>query len=242
MFEIIHKEFMGYLHSLIAYVVLAVFLSGIGLLMWIFPETSVLEYGYADMDTLFRLGPYVLMFLIPAITMKSFSEEYKSGTIEWLLTKPLNDWQILLGKYFAALLLVCFALIPTGVYYYSVYELGSPAGNIDSSGVAGSYIGLFLLSGAFTSIGMFASSFSKNQIIAFLVAVFLSFIFYSGIGSLAAINVWSGFSEFIERIGIVFHYNALSRGLVDSRNVLYLISFSTFVLMGTKLVLSSRKW
>lgn len=242
MIHLVIKEFMSYLHSLIAYVVMAVFLTGIGLLMWVFPETSVLEYGYADLDTLFRLGPYVLMFLIPAITMRSFSDEYKSGTIEWLLTKPLTDWQIILGKYMAAFFLVLVALIPTVIYYYSIYNLGNPIGNIDSSAVTGSYIGLILLSGSFTGIGILASSLSKNQITSFLLAVFVSFIMYSGFNSLSNINVWAGYSEILDQLGIIYHYNALSRGLVDSRNIIYLLSNIFFMLLSTKLVLGVRKW
>ena len=123
MIEILKKELNGFLNSLIAYIVISVFLTGIGLLMWVFPETSVLEYGYADMETLFALGPYVFMFLIPAITMRMFAEEKKAGTIELLLTKPLTDWQIILGKYFSGFLLVLFALIPTLVYYYTIYQI-----------------------------------------------------------------------------------------------------------------------
>ncbi|MDH5380541.1 MAG: gliding motility-associated ABC transporter permease subunit GldF [Cyclobacteriaceae bacterium] len=242
MIEIIKKEFNSFLSSLIAYIVISVFLTGIGLFMWVFPETSILNYGYADMEALFSFGPYVLMFLIPAITMRSFSEEYKSGTIEWLLTKPLTDWNIILGKYAAGLLLVVFALIPTGVYYYSVYQLGNPVGNIDSPAVIGSYIGLLLLSAVFTSVGICASAMTRNQITSFVVAVFLSFILYSGLSSLAAINVWAEFSVFIEKIGIVYHYNALSRGLIDTRNVFYLLSLSTFMLLVTKLIIGSRKW
>src|ERR1700748_3868739 len=145
MLQVLSKEFNSFLNSLIAYMVIGVFLTAIGLLMWVFPETSVLEYGYADMDTLFSFGPYVFMFLIPAITMRSFAEEKKTGTMELLLTKPLSDWDIMLGKFMASFLLVIVALAPTVIYYYSVYQLGNPVGNIDTPGVIGSYVGLALL-------------------------------------------------------------------------------------------------
>ena len=137
MLQVLSKEFNSFLNSLIAYVVIGVFLVGMGLLVWVFPETSVLDYGYADMDTLFSLGPYVFIFLIPAITMRSFAEERKAGTMELLMTKPLRDWDVILGKFMASFLLVLFALLPTILYYYSIYTLGNPAGNIDTPGIIG---------------------------------------------------------------------------------------------------------
>lgn len=240
--QIFFKEVNGFLNSLIAYIVLSVFLIGVGLLVWVFPETSVLNYGYADLETLFSFGPYVLLFLIPAITMRMFAEEKKGGTMELLFTRPLTDWQIILGKYFSSLFLLLLALLPTLLYYYSVYELGNPEGNIDSAGVAGSYIGLFLLGAAFASIGVFASSLTENQIVAFLVAIFLCFILYSGFASLGQINIWGTWSYIIQQLGILHHYNALSRGLIDSRNLVYFLSLIILMLSFTKLVLSSRKW
>ena len=242
MIEILKKELNGFLNSLIAYIVISVFLTGIGLLMWVFPETSVLEYGYADMETLFALGPYVFMFLIPAITMRMFAEEKKAGTIELLLTKPLTDWQIILGKYFSGFLLVLFALIPTLVYYYTIYQLGNPVGNVDTAGVAGSYIGLALLGGVFTSLGVFSSLITTNQIVSFIIAVFLCFIFYTGFESLASINVWGSASLFLEQLGIVYHYRAMSKGLLDTRNLIYFLSLISGMLMFTKFILGSRRW
>lgn len=242
MLQVLKKEFNSFLNSLIAYVVISVFLLSIGLLTWVFPETSVLEYGFASMDTLFSFGPYVFMFLIPAITMRMFAEEKKSGTLELLLTQPLTEWNIILGKYFSGFLLVIFSLLPTIIYYFSLYQLGNPVGNIDTAGVAGSYIGLVLLGGVFTAIGLFASSISENQIVAFIVAVFLSFILYSGFGSLAAIDVWGRFSLALEQLGILYHYNSLSKGLLDSRNLIYFFSVAVVMLMLTHLILKSRKW
>lgn len=239
---VLSKEFSSFLNSLIAYVVIGVFLTGIGLLMWVFPETSILDYGYADMDTLFSLGPYVLIFLIPAITMRSFAEEKKAGTLELLFTKPLSDWQIIGGKFFASFLLVLFALIPTLLYYYSVSRLGNPPGNIDTPGVMGSYIGLALLGGVFCAIGILASSITSNQIVAFILSAFLCFIFFSGFDSLSTLSAAAGNALLIKQLGIAYHYDSLSKGLIDSRDVLYFLSVAFLMLSITKLILGSRQW
>ncbi|MEQ8927215.1 MAG: gliding motility-associated ABC transporter permease subunit GldF [Fulvivirga sp.] len=242
MIQILSKEINSFLNSLIGYIVISVFLTGIGLLMWVFPETSVLEYGYADMETLFSLGPYVFMFLIPAITMRMFAEEKKAGTMELLLTKPLTDWQIILGKYLSGFILVVVALIPTLIYYFTIYQLGNPVGNVDMAGVIGSYIGLVALGAVFTSIGILASLITTNQIVSFIIAVFLCFFIYTGFESLAAINVWSSSALFIEQLGILYHYRAMSKGLIDTRNLIYFLSVLAFMLMLTKLILGSRRW
>lgn len=242
MIQIFQKEISAFLNSLIAYIVIAVFLTGIGLLMWVFPETSVLDYGYADMQTLFSMGPFVLMFLIPAITMRMFAEERRTGTIELLLTRPITDWQLIMGKFFSGWALVVLAILPTLIYYFSVYTLGNPAGNIDSAGVAGSYIGLLLLGAAFTAIGILASALSNNQIVAFIIAVFLCFIFYTGLDSLAAIDSWAGWSGSLEKMGILYHYESMSRGLLDSRDVIYFISLIGLMLLLTRIRIGSRQW
>ena len=242
MFQILNKEINSYLNSLIAYVVIAVFLTGVGLLMWLFPDTSVLDYGFAEMTTLFTLGPYVFMFLIPAITMRSFAEEKKAGTMELLLTQPVSDGQLVLGKFFAAWVIVLFALLPTLIYYFSIYQLGSPVGNLDSAGIFGSYIGLLLLGGVFTSIGIFASSLTENQVIAFILAVFLSFILFSGFSSLAALPLGDDVGYLISQLGILYHYEAMSRGLIDSRNLVYFLTVIVLMLLLTQLVLNRRKW
>lgn len=242
MISVFRKEVAGFLNSLIAYIVISVFLTSIGLLMWVFPQTNILDYGFADMETLFGLAPYVFMFLIPAICMKFFAEEKKSGTMELLFTRPLTDLQVILGKYFAGLFLVIFSLLPTLIYYYSVYELGSPKGNLDSAGIIGSYIGLLLLGSCFTALGVLASSITENQIIAFILGAFLCFIFYDGIDALASLATVGSAGQLIERLGVVYHYNALSRGLMDSRDVLYFLGITTATLLFTKLVIGSRKW
>jgi ABC-2 type transport system permease protein len=242
MLHILAKEFNSFLNSLIAYVVIGVFLVAMGLLMWVFPDSSVLEYGYADMDTLFSLGPYVFIFLVPAITMRSFAEEKKSGTIELLITKPVSDWEIVLGKFAASFLLVCCALLPTLIYYLSISALGSPVGNIDTPGVAGSYIGLIFLGAVFTSVGILASSITRNQIIAFITAAFLCFLLFSGFESLASLNVWSEQTLLVKQLGLIEHYDALSKGLIDSRDILFFLSIIVIMLSITKTILSSRQW
>lgn len=242
MLQILSKEFNGFLNSLIAYMVVSVFLTAIGLLMWVFPETSVIEYGYADMDTLFSFGPYVFMFLIPAITMRSFSEERKTGTLELLLTKPVGDWEIILGKFLACFLLVAIALLPTLIYYYSIYQLGNPVGDIDTPGVIGSYVGLILLGGVFCSVGVLASSFTPNQIVAFIAAAFLCFLLFSGFNSVAALNVWTADPLAVKQLGILYHYEALSKGLIDSRDLVYFFSVIFLMLSVTKLIIGSRQW
>jgi ABC-2 type transport system permease protein len=240
MIQVFAKEFNSFLNSLIAYIVIGAFLTGIGLLMWVFPETSVLDYGFADLDTLFSMGPYVFIFLIPAITMKSFAEEKKMGTLELLLTKPLSDWSVVLGKFLAAWALVFLALVPTVIYYYSVYRLGNPIGNIDSAGVMGSYIGLALLAMVFCSIGLLASSLTANQIVSFILAAFLCFIVYMGFDSLSSFGGNSALA--VKQVGILYHYESLSKGLIDSRDVMYFLSVTGLILLTTKVVISSRQW
>lgn len=242
MISIFRKEVAGFLNSLIGYMVISVFLTGIGLMMWVFPQTNVLDYGFAELGTLFGLAPYVFMFLIPAICMKFFAEERKSGTIEILYTRPVTDLQVILGKYFAGLFLVIFSLLPTFIYYFSIHELGSPKGNLDSAGIMGSYIGLLLLGSFFTALGVFASSITENQIVAFILGAFLCFIFYDGIDALASLEAIGSAGHFIEQLGVVYHYNALSRGLMDSRDILYFLSITATTILLTNLVIGSRKW
>ncbi|MEM0940755.1 MAG: gliding motility-associated ABC transporter permease subunit GldF [Bacteroidota bacterium] len=241
MITILKKEINEFLNSFIAYVVIGIFLIGIGLLMWVFPKTNVLDYGYATMETLFSIGPYIFMFLIPAITMKAFAEEKRNGTIELLYTLPFRDIEIILGKFTAGLVLVLFSLLPTLVYFFSLSNLGNPVGNIDSAGVAGSYIGLVLLAGVFASLGILASALAGNQIVSFILAAFLCFIFYAGFDSIASINVWLDSSYFIRQIGILAHYETLSKGFIDFGDVVYFLSMIVLTLYFTRIILTLQR-
>ncbi len=242
MWNIYTKEIQSFLNSSIAYLVIGVFLIMTGLFVWVFPETSILKFGYSNIDPLFIIGPYVFLFLIPAITMRSFAEEKKTGTVEFLFTRPLNDFQIILSKFLAAWTLTLFALAPTLVYYFSVYFLGYPVGNIDTAAVIGSYIGLILLAAVFCSIGIFASATTENQIVSFIIAVFLCFLLYSGFQSLSQVDIWGSLSSLIMKLGISYHYESISKGLIDSRDLLYFFSIATMMLLITHLIFSSRKW
>ena len=243
MLTLINKEIRSFLGSLIGYIVIIVFLTTIGLIMWVFPgATNVLESGYSNIDTLFYIAPWVFMFLIPAITMRLSAEESRTGTIELLLTKPLTDFQIVFAKYIAGFTLVLFSLLPTLVYFYSVYQLGSPVGNIDFGGTVGSYFGLLFLGSVFVAIGVFASAITNNQIISFIVAVFLSFFCYVGFESISSLEIFEGLDDIIVKLGINDHYVSMSRGVIDTRDVIYFLGIIALFLIFTKTVLSSRKW
>jgi len=243
MITLLKKEIFSFLNSLIGYIVMVVFITTIGLFMWVFPgDFNVFDAGYANIDTLFIVAPWVFMFLAPAITMKSFSDELKTGTIELLLTKPLSDWQIILGKYFAGALLILLSLIPTFIYYTSIKDLAIPIGNVDTGAIWGSYLGLLFLSTCFVSIGLFSSAISSNQIVSFIIGVFLSFFMFIGFESIAALNIFGSVDLLITNLGINEHYISMSRGVLDTRDMLYFLSLIFFFLLLTKFRLSSRKW
>lgn len=243
MWALLSKEIRSFLSSVIGYVVIAVFLLLTGLFMWGFEgNLQVLDSGYATLSTLFYVAPWVFMFLVPAITMRSFSEEKRTGTIELLFTRPLTDLQIVLSKYFAGVALVFLSLLPTLVYYYSVYELGNPVGNLDVGGTWGSYLGLLFLGAGFTSIGVFASAISDNQVVAFILALFLCFVLYSGLDQIASFDLFGSMDRFVQELGISEHYDSMSRGVIDTRDVAYFISLSGIFIVLTRTVLQSRKW
>lgn len=237
---IFSKEVAAFFNSLIAYMVISVFLIGVGLFFWIF-EYNVLESGYASMDALFEIGPYFFLFLVPAITMRSFSEEVKTGTMEFLITKPLSDWQIILGKYFAAIFLVFFSLLPTIIYFLTIYMLGNPVGNIDTGATIGAYIGLFFLGSIFAAIGVFTSSLTDNQIIAFISGVFLCFFFFMAFEFMAGVKTLDGINSFLIKLGIMDHYRSISRGVIDTRDFIYFVSFVAIALIGTKMSLNAKR-
>ncbi|HQX44059.1 MAG: gliding motility-associated ABC transporter permease subunit GldF [Saprospiraceae bacterium] len=229
MWTIFTKEISGFFSLLIGYVVIGIFILIMGLMMWVFPDYSILYFNYASLDQLFIMAPIIFMFMIPAITMRSFSEEIQNGTLEILITKPITEAQIVLGKFFACLSLTAIALLPTLFYFYAVYQLGAPVGNIDTGAVMGSYIGLLFLAAACTSIGLFSSAISRNQIIAFLLAICLIFIFYYGFYFFSKLPIFFGKTDdIIQRIGMDFHYNSISRGSLDSRDIIYFFSLIGF--------------
>lgn len=246
MFVLYLKEIRSFLSSLIGYLAIGVFISVIGVFMWLIPSentgANVLENGFANIDPLFILAPWVYLFLIPAITMRSFSEEKKTGTIELLLTRPLSDLQIVMAKYFAGVTLVVISLLPTLMYYYSVHQLGYPKGNIDTGGMWGSYIGLLFLGAGFVSVGVFASAISENQVIAFIIALLLCFFCYIGFEYLSASGIFGKNDAFVKSLGINHHYVSMSRGVIDTRDVIYFVSIIAVFNLSTKLVLQSRKW
>lgn len=230
------------LNSLMAYITIGVFLLAAGLLLWFFPDTSILDYGYAELSGFFSLAPFLFMFLIPAITMRSFAEERREGTYILLATRPLTEWQILAGKYMACLLLVLFALLPTLIYYFSIYQLAMPKGNVDAGGIIGSYVGLLFLGGSFTAIGIFCSSLTKNQVVAFAIAVFICFLAYSGFDAMAKIDALKSLEGSLIFLSINEHYQSISRGVLDTRDAIYFLSVVAVFLFLTHFILEGRKW
>lgn len=243
MFTLLKKEIGNFFSSITGYVVIIVFLLINSMFLWIFPgSNNLLDSGYASLEALFIIAPWIFLFLVPAITMRMFTDERKSGTIETLFTRPLTDIKIISAKSLAAFILVLFSLIPTLIYFYSVYKLGNPVGSIDSGGTWGSYIGLFFLSAIYVAIGIFASSITENQIVAFIIGMFLCFLMFMGFDYLSELTFLSKIDSFVINMGINEHYKSLSRGVIDSRDIIYFISVVVIFTLFTKLVLQSRKW
>ena len=243
MWSIYRKEINAFFSSLIGYLVIAAFLVLLGLFMFVFPDTSLLEYGFATMEQLFSLAPSLFVLIIPAITMRTFAEEQQTGAIELLVTRPIADLSIILGTLLASLSLVVLALLPTVLYYYTVYELGNPRGNLDTGGILGSYVGLLMLAAAFVAIGVFVSSLTANQIIAFLLAAFLCFWMYWGFQYMSQLPVFVGRTDdLVQQLGMLHHYNSLSRGVIDSRDMVYFLSLIALFVFFTLLSLERRKW
>ena len=237
------KEIKEFFSSITGYLVVIVFLLVNSMFMWIFRGNfNVFDIGIANIDTLFVISPWVFLFLVPAITMNMFAGELKSGTMELLLTRPLSELQIVVSKYLAAVVLVLIALIPTFFYLFSIHSLADPVGNVDYGAVFGSYIGLFFLAAVYSAIGVFASSFSKNAIISFLLSVLLCYVFFLGFENLAFLGFSGKVSDFIISIGINDHYRSISRGVIDSRDIVYFLSVISIFVFLTKLRLESRKW
>ena len=243
MFALIKKEVRSFLGSRLGYLVIITFLLLISLFLWVFPgDFNILDAGYAGLDNLFLLAPWVYLFLIPAVTMRSFAEEKRTGTLELLFTKPLSDFQIVTAKWLGGVVLVILSLTPTLMIWYSVYQLGSPAGNLDTGGTLGSYIGLLFLSLAFVSIGIFASACSGNQVVSFIFSLFLCFFIYMGFEAISDLSIFRGADNIISQLGIHYHYKSLSRGVIDTRDLVYFAGLTFLFLTATKTVLESRKW
>lgn len=234
------REIKSFFGSPIGYMVIALFLLLNGLFLWVFDgEYNLLQSGFADLSPFFTIAPWILLFLIPAVTMRSFSDEMKQGTIELLLTKPLSIWQVVTGKFIGAFLLIVMALVPTLVYVYTLYGLGMPEGNIDMGSTMGSYFGLLFLIGSYTSIGIFTSTLSENQIVAFLLSVLGCFLFYYGFEGLS--TQVKGWEDVIALLGMNYHFKSMSRGVIDTRDVLYFISISFLFLSLTVFKLKTLK-
>ena len=235
MLSILKKEINSFFASPIGYLVIAVFLLLNGLFLWLFKgDFNILDNGFADLSSFFLLSPWIFIFLIPAITMRSFSDEKKQGTLELLLTKPISRLQIVLGKYFGAFILVIIAMIPTLLYVYAISKLGNPEGNLDMGSIMGSYFGLLFLAASYIAIGVFASTLSDNQIVAFIIAVFLCFIFYFGFEGISSYKLLGDFF-YLERLGMDFHFKSMERGVLDTRDLLYFLSITLFFIVLTKL-------
>jgi gliding motility-associated transport system permease protein len=230
MFAIIKKEFNSFFSSPIGYLVIGVFLVINGLFLWVFSgEFNVFDNGFADLTPFYELAPWILLFLIPAITMRAFSEEKRMGTLELLLTKPIPVSHIILGKYFGAFLLIVFALLPTLIYIFTISDLGNPPGNWDVGSTVGSYLGLLFLILSYTAMGIFSSTLTENQIVAFMMAIMLSFLMYYGFEGVSSIN--SNFN--IASLGLQSHFKSIARGVIDTRDVIYFISIAFLFLLFT---------
>lgn len=242
MFAIFQKEINTFFSAILGYLVIAVFLLVNGLFLWVFEGNfNIFDFGFANLSPFFQLAPWIFIFLIPGICMRSFSEEKKQGTLELLFTKPITTWQLLLGKYFGNLMVVLLALVPTFLYVFTIRQLGDPVGNFDLGATIGSYLGLVFLGGCYTAIGLFSSTLSENQLVAFLVAVLLCFLIYFGLDGISDIGILGSQTYGLEYLGIAFHYESISRGVMDTRDLVYFLSLIFLFLFLTKISLKNKK-
>lgn len=238
---IFNKEINSFFASPIGFLVIGIFLVINSLFLFVFKgEFNILDNGFADLSPFFVLSPWVFLFLVPAVTMRSFSEERKQGTLEILLTKPLTEIQLIMGKFLGAFTLIFLALLPTLFFVYTIWQLGNPIGNIDLAATIGSYIGLLFMAATFTAIGVFASTLSQNQIVAFIIAVLLCLLMLYGFDAISNLNLFG--NQFpIETLGLQYHFNSVSRGVIDTRNLVYFVSIALIFLMFTKINLKQIK-
>lgn len=235
------REINSFFSSIVGYLTLLIFLVSTGLFVWVLPDSSILDYGFASMAPFFQLAPWFLLLLIPAITMRSFPDEFRSGTMEWLSTKPLSMMDIIWGKYLASFTLSLLALIPTGIYVITLYSLSLIEGDLDYGAIMGSYIGLVALIGGFTAIGTFCSSLTPNQIVGFLLSLFGCYLLYGGVAALASIPSLAGAVEYyLGMLGMSFHYQSMSRGYISSRDLIYFLSVIFLFVSLTRISLEGR--
>ncbi|MFD1096233.1 gliding motility-associated ABC transporter permease subunit GldF [Salegentibacter chungangensis] len=240
MLAILNKEIQSFFSSPIGYLVIGIFLVASGLFLFVFTgDYNILDNGFADIKPFFNLAPWIFIFLIPAISMKSFAEEKRQGTMEILFTKPIGLWQLITGKFLGAFILVSLAILPTLLYVLTIDQLGDPVGNFDLGATMGSYFGLLFLAACYTAIGIFSSSLSSNQIVAFIIAVFLCFLSYFAFEGLAGLGVIGNSSYGLEYLGLSYHYRSISRGVVDTRDLIYFMSIIVLFLKATQLKLKS---
>ena len=236
------KEIKSFLSSIIGYVFILIYLISSGLFHWVISyNTNLLEGVEADLIPFFNLSPVIFLILIPAITMRSIAEERRTGTIELLFTRPISDMQLLFGKYLAAVTLLLIAILPTLFYYFTMYYLGSPVGIIDTGATLTSYIGLILLGATFISIGIFASSITSIQIVAFILSMFLCWLFYDGFNLLGSYNLLGDLDTIVRSFGMTTHYDSIKKGVIDSSDLLYFFSVISFFLFSAMTVLKSLK-
>lgn len=236
------KEIKSFLSSIIGYVFILIYLISSGLFHWVISyNTNLLEGVEADLIPFFNLSPVIFLILIPAITMRSIAEERRTGTIELLFTRPISDIQLLFGKYLAAVSLLLIAILPTLFYYFTMYYLGSPVGIIDTGATLTSYIGLTLLGATFISIGIFASSITSSQIVAFILSMFLCWLFYDGFNLLGSYNLLGDLDTIVRSFGMTTHYDSIKKGVIDSSDLLYFLSVISFFLFSAMTVLKSLK-
>jgi ABC-2 type transport system permease protein len=239
---IFKKEIQSFFSSPVGYLVIGVFLVVCGLFLFVFDGSyNILDNGFADMQAFFNLAPWIFIFLIPAVTMKTFSEEKKQGTLELLLTKPIGTFELITGKYLGAFSLVVIALAPSLLYVYTIYELGAMPGNLDLGATIGSYLGLLLLAASYTAIGIFASALSQNQITAFIIAVFLCFLSFYAFEGLASYNIIDNSAYGLDYLGMSYHYKSMSRGVLDTRDIIYFLSVIMLFLGVTYFKISANK-
>ncbi|MGC6434033.1 MAG: ABC transporter permease [Crocinitomicaceae bacterium] len=236
------KEIRSFLSSIIGYIFILIYLISSGLFHWIISyNTNLLEGTEADLIPFFNLSPVIFLVLIPAITMRSIAEERRTGTIELLFTKPISDFKILFAKYLAGVTLLIIAIIPTIIYYFSMHYLGNPVGIIDDGAIFTSYLGLILLGASFVSIGIFASTITSSQIVAFILGMFLCWIFFDGFSLLGSFNLMGSFDSVIQYIGMTTHFDSIKRGVIDTSDLIYFISLTSLFLFAALTVIKSLK-